>query len=86
MGRRYGLCMIFIVLGAILGGILGELLAGVSVLEGVIPYLVHTYPVLVMQPATIDLYVIRLTIGLGFTPNLMSILGIILALVLFRRY
>ena len=86
MGRRYGLCMFFVILGAILGGILGELLKGVSALEGVMPYLVHTYPVFVMQPATVDLYVIQLTAGLSLTPNLMSILGIVLALILFRRY
>ena len=86
MGRRYGLCTVFIILGAILGGILGELLTGVSALAGVMPYLVHTYPVFVMQPATIDLYVIQLTISFSFTPNLMSILGIILALILFRHY
>ena len=86
MGRRYGLLTVFIILGAILGGILGELLRGVNALESIMPYLVHTYPVFIMQPATVDLYVIQLTIGLSLTPNLMSILGIVLALILFRRY
>ena len=50
------------------------------------PYLVQTYPVLDMAPMTFDFYIIRLTIGLGLTPNLMSFLGIVLALLLFRRY
>ncbi len=86
MGRRYGLCAIFIIIGAILGGLLGELLLDVSALKSVMPYLVHTYPVLLVQPVTVDLYVLRLTVGLSFTPNLMSVLGIILSLILFRRY
>jgi hypothetical protein len=30
--------------------------------------------------------VIKLTLGLAFAPNLMSIFGIVIALVLFRRY
>ncbi|MBR1694385.1 MAG: DUF4321 domain-containing protein, partial [Selenomonas sp.] len=30
--------------------------------------------------------VIQLTLGLAFAPNLMSILGIVIALILFRRY
>ena len=55
-------------------------------LQGLVPYLVHTYPVFDMDPATINLYVIKLTFGISFAPNLMSILGIVLAIFLFRRY
>ena len=78
--------MLFVVIGAILGGILGQLLANVEALSGLMPYLVTTYPVFDTTPVTINLYVIRLTLGLAFAPNIMSILGIVLALVLFRRY
>ncbi|MBQ1867364.1 DUF4321 domain-containing protein [Selenomonas ruminis] len=58
----------------------------VDALAGLMPYLVATYPVFDVQPFTINLYVIQLTLGLAFAPNLMSILGIVLAIVLFRRY
>ena len=85
-GRGYGLCILFVVVDAILGGILGELLRGVEALQGIIPYLVQTYPVLELQPVTLNLYVIKLVVGGSFTPNLMSILGIVLAIFLFRRY
>ena len=85
-GRGYGVCILFVVIGAILGGILGQLLANVEALCGLMPYLVTTYPVFDTTPVTINLYVIRLTLGLAFAPNIMSILGIVLALVLFRRY
>jgi hypothetical protein len=85
-GRSYGTCILFVVIGAILGGILGELLRNVAALQGVIPYLVQTYPVFDMQPVTVNLYVLRFTFSLAFAPNLMSILGIVLAIVLFRRY
>ena len=80
------MCILFVVVGAILGGILGQLLVNVDALSGVMPYLVTTYPVFDITPVTINLYVIQLTLGLAFAPNLMSILGIVLALVLFRRY
>lgn len=80
------MCILFVIIGAILGGILGELLKNVSSLEGVMPYLVTTFPVFDMAPVTIDLYVIRLTVGLAFMPNLMSMLGIIVAIALYRRY
>ncbi|MCI6159105.1 MAG: DUF4321 domain-containing protein [Selenomonadaceae bacterium] len=85
-GRNYGMAVLFVVVGAILGGLLGELMRQVDALSGLIPYLVTTYPVFDIQPFTINLYVIQLTIGLSFAPNLMSILGIVLALFLFRKY
>jgi hypothetical protein len=85
-GRNYGMCVLFVVVGAILGGILGELMKNIDALQGIVPYLVQTYPVFDMKPATINLYVIQLTLGLSFAPNLMSILGIVLAIWLFRRY
>jgi hypothetical protein len=75
-----------VAVGAILGGILGQLLSNVGALSSLMPYLVTTYPVFDTTPITINLYVIQLTLGLAFAPNIMSILGIVLALVLFRRY
>lgn len=85
-GKSYGMCILYVVIGAILGGILGELMRNVDAFQGLVPYLVQTYPVFDMQPMTINLYVIKLTLGLSFAPDLMSILGIVLAIVLFRRY
>ena len=85
-GRSSGICFLFVVVGAILGGIIGQLLMNVEALSGLMPYLVATYPVFDVQPFTINLYVIQLTLGLAFAPNLMSIFGIDLAIVLFRRY
>ena len=85
-GHGYGMAILFVVIGAILGGILGQLLTGVEALSGVMPYLVNTFPVFDTSAFTINLYVIQLTLGLAFAPNLMSILGIVIALILFRRY
>ena len=85
-GHGYGMAILFVVIGAILGGILGQLLTSVEALSGVMPYLVNTFPVFDTQAFTINLYVIQLTLGIAFAPNLMSILGIVIALILFRRY
>ena len=85
-GHGYGMAVLFVVIGAILGGILGQLLLGVEALSSVMPYLVNTFPVFETSAITFNLYVIKLTLGLAFAPNLMSILGIVIALVLFRRY
>ncbi len=85
MTRGYGTCILFVIVGAILGGILGELMRNVTALAGLVPYLVQTYPVFNLPMVTINLYVIQFSFGFVFEPNIMSVLGVILAIVLFRR-
>jgi hypothetical protein len=84
-GRSVGLIALFLVLGAILGGIIGELITGYP-LGGVTPLLVKTYPVFDMPPVTINLYVIKFVVGLTFHPNLISLLGMVGAYFLVRRF
>ena len=85
-GSSNGLCVLYVVVGAVLGGLLGELMKMSEMLAGVVPYLVTSYPVFDMTPVTVNLYVLRFTLGLAFAPNLMSILGVVLAIYLFRKY
>ena len=56
-GRNYGMCILFVVVGAILGGILGELIRGMDAMQGLVLYLVHMYRVFDMEPATFNFYV-----------------------------
>ena len=85
-GRGVGFCVLFLVVGAVIGGVLGELLRSVEALEGLMPYLVSTCPILEIAPFTVNLYVLKLTLGLSFTPNLMSIFGVLIAMFLFKKY
>lgn len=77
--------LLFLLTGAVLGGILGELLAGSQLLVGVAPYLVKSFLIFDMPPVTINLYVVRFMVGFALQPNLISIIGMLLAIVLFRR-
>lgn len=83
--RGFGVLVILLIAGAIFGGILGELIATSPALGGIAPYLVKTYPVLDIPPMTINLYVIRFTVGLALFPNFVSVLGMIAAIILFQR-
>ena len=85
-GSSSGMCALYMAIGAILGGILGELMKMSDMLAGLVPYLVTSYPVFDMAPVTLNLYVFRLTLGLAFEPNFMSILGVVLAVYIFRKY
>jgi hypothetical protein len=81
-----GMVTLFLIAGAVIGGLLGELLAGVQALSGITPYLVKTFTIFDIPPVTINLYIIQLVVGLSLHPNLISILGAIFAIFLFRRF
>ncbi len=83
--KGYGMLLLFLITGAVLGGILGELISRSDVLAGVAPYLVKTFLVLDMPPVNINLYVVRFIVGFALQPNLISIFGMIAAILLFRR-
>ncbi len=84
--NSYGMLILFLITGAVLGGILGELILRSDLLGGVAPYLVRHFVILDVPPVTVNLYVVKLILGLTLQPNLISILGMVLAVVLFRNF
>ena len=85
LSKSYGTLVLYVVIGAILGGLLGELLSGVDALSSLMPYLKNPYPVINVVPSVIDIYVISLTVGFSFSPNLISIIGVVIAVWIFRH-
>ncbi len=81
----YGMLILFLITGAVFGGILGELISHSDIVAGFAPYLVKTFLVLDVPPVTINLYVVRFMLGFALQPNLISILGMIVAILLYRR-
>lgn len=77
--------ILFIVTGAIIGGILGEIIRSSAALGDLGQYVVKPFPIFDIPPVTINLYVIKLVAGLTLSPNLISILGAVIAAALFRR-
>lgn len=84
-GSSYGILILFVMTGAVLGGILGEIIRDVSFLSGIAPYLVQTYPILDLSPVAVNLYIVQFSFGFALHPNVISILGVILAIFLFKR-
>lgn len=85
-GKSMGMMCLFLITGAIVGGILGELAANSSLLSGIAPYLIKPFPIFDLPPVAVNLYVIKIVIGFALYPNLMSVLGIVAAIILFRRF
>ncbi|WMJ82397.1 DUF4321 domain-containing protein [Clostridium sp. MB40-C1] len=75
--------LFIILLGAIAGNFIGDIL-GSSVKT--LSFLKIAYPIGTSSPLVLNLKVIKLTLGIDFNINLMSIVGIVLAMVLYRKY
>ena len=85
--RKRGVALfLFIVTGAIVGGMIGEALQATQVLGESTKLLIQRYEVFSVPPATLDFYVMKISAGFDFRPNLVSILGMIIALFILDRF
>ncbi len=83
--RRWFVFFLFMATGAIIGGMLGDAMMASQVFGSGTSFLVQKFQVLNIPPAVIDFYVMKITVGFVFSPNLVAILGMILAMLLFNR-
>lgn len=82
-----GILVLFLIIGAMFGGILGEFAANSNnAPDALVPYLIKTFPIFDMTPVSIDLYVMKLIVGVSFYPNLASILGMVVAIFFWYRF
>jgi hypothetical protein len=80
--KSTGFLIFIILLGAICGSLIGDLLgANIKALD----FLKSIYSIGTSKPLTLDLKVLSLSFGINFNVNIMSILGIILAIILYRK-
>ena len=81
--RKNPYFIFFILIGAISGSFIGGLLGdNVSALK----FLKSTYTIGMNTPMLIDFKVLAVTFGINFNINIMSIIGVILAIILYRKY
>lgn len=78
------LLILFLLAGGLLGGILGEVLSGIQ-LGNLMPMLSQHYEIFNIQNVDLNLYIMQITFGIRFAPNLLSILGIFVALFIYRH-
>jgi hypothetical protein len=81
--KRAGLFVFVVFLGAITGSLIGDIV-GESVKS--LSFFKSVFTVGTSQPIHLNLKVIAVTFGLNFNINLMSIIGIILSIILVRKY
>ena len=84
MGKNVVWFVFIIVVGALLGSFLGNLL-GLMMPPGQVRNLFIQEVSAGLSPATLDLRIVVLTFGCVFRINFMAILGIIVAAIIFKK-
>jgi hypothetical protein len=81
--RGTGSFMLIVFLGAIGGSLIGEALgSNIKSLQ----VLKNIYTIGTSKPLVLDLKVLSLTFGINFNINIMSILGVVLAIIVYRKH
>jgi uncharacterized membrane protein YeaQ/YmgE (transglycosylase-associated protein family) len=83
--KKLSAYVLILVLGLLLGGLLGELVANVLPVGVVKDFFVTTVGGR-LGPATLDLVVLSLTGGIAVQLNVMSVVGLLIAVYLFRVF
>lgn len=79
--KNIWILVLFIFAGIVVGGLLGEFAAGMDFLW----WLGYGEEFGLAQPVVIDLSIITLTFGIQFKINIASIIGIAIALFIYRK-
>ncbi|MCI1945812.1 DUF4321 domain-containing protein [Clostridium luticellarii] len=81
--KRKGFLWLFIFLGAILGSVLGDAIGNNF---SFLSLFKDSYSVGMTEPVVLNLKVMTATFGVNFKVNIMTIIGIIMAIILYRKY
>ena len=79
--KNIWILILFILSGIVVGGLLGELASNVSFLS----WLSYGEEFGLTTPLELDLNVIKVTFGLMFKINIASIIGIVLAIFIYKK-
>lgn len=77
--------LLFLAAGALIGGILGQLLEGANFVS-LMPYLTRTFEIFDLKDIILNLGILQLHFGIRFAPNLISIIGILIAFWLYKKF
>lgn len=79
--KNIWILIIFLLSGLVIGGLLGELATQIDFLW----WLGYNESFGLTQPLQLDLSIVQLTLGIGFKINVASIIGMVLAIIAYRK-
>ena len=84
-GKGPGMLLVMLILGLLIGGAVGELI-GLLCPEGVVKQFFIRAVTPGLGPTVLDLHAFTITLGVSINVNVMSVLGILLAVYIYRWY
>lgn len=82
-GKNVAFLCFLIVLGAIAGSLIGDALGNSF---NILSFLKNSYQIGSGKPWLLSFKVVTITLGINFNVNIMTIIGIIMAIILYRRH
>jgi Domain of unknown function (DUF4321) len=79
------LLLVFLLIGGLLGGILGEILRAMAPQGTIQTVFATNFTPGISPPLTIDVILAKLTLGFSFKISLLSILGMLLGIYLYKN-
>jgi len=83
--KNIGLLVVFIFIGAMVGGVLGEILIAISNEGPLRNIFTQGFNIGINPPITFDLRIISFTTGFTFKANLLTLLGAILGIYIYKH-
>ncbi len=84
MKKSPWMLLVFLLLGGLLGGMLGEILR-VMAPQGTIQTLFTKTPYIGVPNLTVDLFLLTFTVGFTLKINLLTLLGVLLGIYLYKQ-
>ncbi|WIW71398.1 MULTISPECIES: DUF4321 domain-containing protein [Anaerosinus] len=85
-GKSYLAMFLFMAVGAVCGGLFGDFLITIPQLAEMVTPLSRQYTVFDFAPATMNLYIIKLSLSFCFQPSFFSLIGAGLGIYLYKRF
>ena len=79
--KNFIVLLLFVLCGIVVGGLIGELTKNTS-----LSWLSYGQSFGLSNPVTLDIGILQLTFGIMFKINISSILGLILGVILYRKF
>ena len=85
MKKSPWILLIFVLIGGLLGGVLGEILRVIAPHGTIQTVFATSYVLGITEPLTIDLVLVKFTIGFLLKINLLSLIGMFLGVYLYKN-
>lgn len=79
--KNFIVLLLFVLCGIVVGGLIGELTKNTS-----LSWLSYGQSFGLSNPVTLDIGILQLTFGIMFKINISSIIGLILGVILYRKF